>query len=40
MKLKEAFYILNNSYLNIIEKDKLLSKLKEKTIPEIYVSPV
>jgi hypothetical protein len=40
LKLKEAFYILRNSYLDKIEKDKFLSKLKEKFIPELFVSPI
>jgi hypothetical protein len=40
MKLKEAFYLLSNYSLDKLEKDKLLSKLKEKTIPKVYESPV
>ncbi len=40
IKVKEAFSILTNSNLDKLEKDKLIWALKEKTIPEVYNSPV
>ena len=39
IKLKKAFNILNDTYLNKVEKDKLLFALKEETLPEGYTSP-
>ena len=40
MKLKQAFDVLSNSNLDILEKDKFLSELEKKTNPEIFESPV
>ena len=39
IKLKKAYAILTNPVLHSLEKDKLLLELKEKCIPESYVSP-
>jgi hypothetical protein len=39
IKLKKAHAILTNPALHSLEKDKLLLELKEKCIPESYVSP-
>lgn len=39
LKLKKAFNILNDTSLNKVEKNKLLFVLKEKDIPQGYISP-
>ena len=39
-KLKQAFNIVTDPYLDKIEKDRLLLELKEKALPENYRSPV
>jgi hypothetical protein len=38
LRLKEAFFILNNSNLTKDEKDKKLFALKNKAIPTNYIS--
>ena len=40
IKLKKAYAILTNPALDSLEKDKLLLELKEKCIPDNYISPV
>ena len=39
MILKQAYAIVTNTVLHSLEKDKLLLELKERCIPESYISP-
>jgi hypothetical protein len=40
IKLKEAFTIVSDPNLDMIEKDRLLLELKKKALPDNYISPV
>lgn len=39
-KFKEAILIMNNSSLSGEEKDRLITAIKDKTLPDHYISPI